>query len=89
MEDITKEWLTEFLVLVEDEDLSDADIIGTPLVTRVKHVGRSSAKKKKKKVEVQEIDEEENASTEDGYGSPEGGGKYQGNGKARWLDGEM
>jgi hypothetical protein len=38
MEEITKEWLVEFLVLVEDADLSDTDIIGSPLVTQVKHV---------------------------------------------------
>jgi ribosomal protein L21 len=89
MEDITKEWSKEFLVLVEDVYLSDADIIGSPLVTQVELVGRVSAKKKKKKLEVQEIDEEENASTKDGYGSLEGGGEYEGNGQARWLEREM
>jgi hypothetical protein len=44
MEDITKEWSKKFRVLVEDADLSDADIIGIPLVTQVEHVGWSIAK---------------------------------------------
>jgi hypothetical protein len=35
MEDITKEWPTDFLVLVEDEKLSNPHIIGSPLVIRV------------------------------------------------------
>jgi hypothetical protein len=52
MEEIMKEWLTKFLVLVDDAELSDPDIIGSPLVTRVKHVGQTSAKKKKKNEEV-------------------------------------
>jgi hypothetical protein len=34
MEEITKEWPAEFLVPVEDAELSDPDIIGSPLVTR-------------------------------------------------------
>ena len=52
MEEITKEWLVEFLALVKDADLSYMDIIGSPLVIQVKHVRQSSMKKKKKKVEV-------------------------------------
>jgi hypothetical protein len=51
MEEITKEWLAKFLIPVEDAELSDADIIGSPLVTWVEHVGQSSTKKKKKKEE--------------------------------------
>jgi hypothetical protein len=76
MEEITKEWPTEFLVPVDDAELSDPDIIGSPLVTRVEHVRQTSAKKKKKKEEVQDIetDEEDNASEESGPGSPTGGG---------------
>jgi hypothetical protein len=42
MEDITKEWLVKFLVPVEYADLSDMDIIGSPLVTWVEHVGREA-----------------------------------------------
>jgi hypothetical protein len=76
MEEIMKEWPTEFLVPVDDAELSDPDIIGSPLVTRVEHVGQTSAKKKKKKEEVQDVqtDEEDNASEESGPGSPTGGG---------------
>jgi hypothetical protein len=78
----------EFLVPVEDAELSDADIIGSPLVTRVEHVGQTSAKKKKKKAEVQNIetDEEDNASEEDGSGSP--GGEDEVNGKGGGDEGE-
>jgi hypothetical protein len=39
MEDITKEWPTKFLVPFDDVELSDPDIIGSPLVTWAKHVG--------------------------------------------------
>jgi hypothetical protein len=38
MEEITKEWTTDFLVPVEYAELFDTDIIGSPLVTRVEHV---------------------------------------------------
>jgi hypothetical protein len=38
MKDITKEWPSEFLVLIDNEKLSDPDIIGSPLVTHVEHV---------------------------------------------------
>jgi hypothetical protein len=66
----------EFLILVEDAELSDPNIIGIPLVTRTEHFGQSSMKKKKKKIEVQiiEIDEEESTSEESGSDSPIGGG---------------
>jgi len=77
MEEITKEWTKKFLVLVEYVELSNTDIIRTPLVTQVKHVGQSSVKKKKKKVEVQHIEiYEDNTSVEDGSRSLEGGGEY-------------
>jgi hypothetical protein len=39
MEEITKEWPTKFLVLVEDEELSNPDIIKSPLVTWTKYDG--------------------------------------------------
>jgi hypothetical protein len=76
MEEITKEWQEEFLVLVDDAELSDPDIIRSPLVTQAKHVGQTSAKKKKKKEEVQNIetDEEDSASKESRPDSPAGGG---------------
>jgi hypothetical protein len=76
MEEITKEWLAEFLVPFDSTELSDPDIIGIPLVTRVEHDGQNSAKKNKKKEEVQNIesDEEDNALEESGSESPAGGG---------------
>jgi hypothetical protein len=39
MEKIKREWLEEFLVPVADSELSNTDTIGSPLVTRVEHVG--------------------------------------------------
>jgi hypothetical protein len=33
MEKITKEWLEEFLKLVANEELSNTDTIGSPIVT--------------------------------------------------------
>jgi hypothetical protein len=39
MEEIMKEWPVEFLIPVDDAKLSNPDIIGLPLVTRVEHVG--------------------------------------------------
>jgi hypothetical protein len=51
MEQITKEWPEEFLVHVVDAKLSDIDIIGIPIVTRLEHVRQSSGTKKKKKQE--------------------------------------
>jgi hypothetical protein len=76
MDNIKKEWPEEFLVPIADAELSDIDIIGSPLVTQVEHVGQSSwTKKKKNKEEVQniEIDEEKNAYEENGQeGGDEG-----------------
>jgi hypothetical protein len=66
----------KFLVPVEDTELSDPDIIGSPLVTWVEHDGQGSGKKKKKKEEVQDIDSEDkdNTSEETAPDSPGGGG---------------
>jgi hypothetical protein len=76
MEKIMKEWPEEFLVPVDDAELSNPDIIGSPLVTRFEHVGQTSAKKKKKKEDIQDVqtDEEDSASEENGSVSPIGGG---------------
>jgi hypothetical protein len=52
MEEITKEWPTEFLVPVEQTELFDPDIIEIPLVTWTKYDGQGNDKKKKKKEEV-------------------------------------
>jgi hypothetical protein len=70
MEKITKEWSVEFLVPVEQTDLSNPDIIRVPMVTREEYDGHSSSKKKKKE-EVQEIN---NASEETASESPGRGG---------------
>jgi hypothetical protein len=66
MEEITKEWPTKFLVPMEYIELFDPDIIEIPLVTQTEYDGPSSANKKKKKEELQDIDSEEkdNASEE-------------------------
>jgi hypothetical protein len=70
MEEITKEWPAEFLVPVEQTELSDLDLIGSPVVTQEEYDGPSSSKKKKKE-EVQEIN---SASEETASDSPGGGG---------------
>jgi hypothetical protein len=90
MEEITKEWPTEFLVLVEDVELSEPNIIGSPLVTRFEHDGQTSVKKKKKKEEVHKIesDEEDNASEESRHDSPIGGGGDEVNTKEEGEEGE-
>jgi hypothetical protein len=38
-EQITKEWREEFLAHVADVELSNINTIGSPMVTRVEHVG--------------------------------------------------
>jgi hypothetical protein len=70
MEEITKEWLVEFLVPIEQTELSNPDIIGSPMVTLEEYDGPNSSKKKKKE-EVQEIN---NALEETASKSPGGGG---------------
>jgi hypothetical protein len=76
MAEITKEWPVEFLVPMEYVELSEPDIIRSPLVTRVENDGQTRAKKKKKKEEVQNIEtnEEDIVSEESGIESPIGGG---------------
>jgi hypothetical protein len=54
MEEITKEWPTEFLLPVEQTELSDPDLIRSPVVTQEEYDGPGSSKKKKKE-EVQEM----------------------------------
>jgi hypothetical protein len=48
MEEITNEWPTKFLVPVEQTELSDPDLIRSPMVTREEYDGPSSTNKKKK-----------------------------------------
>jgi hypothetical protein len=71
MEEVTKEWLVDFLLPVGYAELSNPNLIGSPMVTRTEYDGPSSAKKKKKKEEVQDID---SASEENASDSPGGGG---------------
>jgi hypothetical protein len=89
MEQIMKEWSEEFVVPVANAELSDTDIIGSPLVTQVEHVGQSSGTKKKKKKEEFhniETDEEDNASEENGFGLL--GGRDKENGQGGGDEGE-
>jgi hypothetical protein len=70
-----KEWSEEFFVPVNDAKISDRDIIGSLLSTRVEHARQPSAKKKKKKEEGHNIEiDEEDPFEENGSGSPARGG---------------
>jgi hypothetical protein len=70
MKEITKEWPVEFLIPVEQMELSNLDIIGIPMVTREEYDGPNNINKKNKE-EVQEIN---SASEETVSESPRGGG---------------
>jgi hypothetical protein len=48
MEEITKEWSTEFLVPVDQTKISIFDLIESPMATHEKYDTPSSSKKKKK-----------------------------------------
>jgi hypothetical protein len=69
MEEITKEWLVEFLIPVNRVVLSDPDLIGSPLVTHEEYDAPSSSRRKKMK-EIQELNI---ASEETASDSPGGG----------------
>jgi hypothetical protein len=69
MEEITKEWPAEFLVPVDQVELSDVDLIGSPMVTRKEYDAPSSSKRKNKE-EVQKLN---SASKETTPESPGGG----------------
>jgi hypothetical protein len=49
MEEITKEWPIEFILLVGYAEFFDPNLIGSPAVTRTEWDGPSKAKNKKKK----------------------------------------
>jgi hypothetical protein len=70
MEEINKEWPTEFLIPVNQEELSNPDLIGSPVVTH-KEYDAPSSRRRKKKEEVQELN---NASKETASDLPGGGG---------------
>jgi hypothetical protein len=48
MEEITKEWPTKFLVPVEQTELSDPDVIESPVVTHEEYDGPNNNRRKKK-----------------------------------------
>jgi hypothetical protein len=70
MEEITKEWPVEFLIPVEQIELYEPNLIGSPVVTREEHSTPNNNKKKKK----EEVHELSSASKETTPDSPEGGG---------------
>jgi hypothetical protein len=70
LEEITKEWPTEFLIPVDQAALSDPNLIGSLVVTREEYDAPSSSRKKKKE-DVQEI---HSTSKESALDSPSGGG---------------
>jgi hypothetical protein len=71
MEEITKEWPTKFLVPVEQTELSDLDLIRSPVVTREEYDRPRSTRKKKKKEEVQEINNASEKTMSDSLGNDE------------------
>jgi predicted transcriptional regulator of viral defense system len=78
MEQITKEWLEEFLVPVADEELSNTKTIGSPIVTWAEHVRQANGtKKKKRQEEVQDIESDEEDNTYEDNGSDSPGGEYE------------
>jgi hypothetical protein len=52
MEEITKEWPAEFLVLVDQEKLSNVNLIGSPMVTHEEYDAPSNSRRKKKEVRI-------------------------------------
>jgi hypothetical protein len=54
MEEITKEWHAEFLILVDQAKLSDPDLNGSLLVTREEYDAPNNSRRKKKE-EVQDL----------------------------------
>jgi hypothetical protein len=54
MEEINNEWPTEFLILVNQVEMSDPNLIESPVVTH-KEYDAPSSRRRKKKEEVQEL----------------------------------
>jgi hypothetical protein len=48
LEEITMEWLTEILIPIDQDELSNPDLIGSPVVTREEYDAPSNSRKKKK-----------------------------------------
>jgi hypothetical protein len=70
MEEITKEWTEKILIPVKKTNLSDPDLIRSPVVTHKEYDAPSSSKNKNKE-KVQELNDTSEETTPD---SPEGGG---------------
>jgi hypothetical protein len=70
MEEITKEWPTNLLIPADKAELSDPDLIESPMVTREEYDAHRSSRRKKK----EEVKELKNASKETASESPGGGG---------------
>jgi hypothetical protein len=54
LEEITKEWPTEFLIPVTKEELSDPNLIGSSIVTHEEYNTPNNSRRKKKE-DVQEL----------------------------------
>jgi hypothetical protein len=70
MEEIDEEWPIEFLIPVDQAEIFDPDLIGSPMVTREEYDAPNSSRRKKK----EEVQESNNASEETASDSPGGGG---------------
>jgi hypothetical protein len=54
LEEITKKWPTEYLIPIDQAELSKLELIGNPVVTHEEYDAPSSSRKKKKE-EVQQL----------------------------------
>jgi hypothetical protein len=70
MEEITKEWPMDFLILVDQVEMSDPNLIRIPMVTHEEYDGPNSSRKNNK----EEVHELNNASEETASDSLGGGG---------------
>jgi hypothetical protein len=50
LEEITKEWPIEFLILIDQEELFDPDLIGNPVLTREGYDAPSIVERKRRKM---------------------------------------
>jgi hypothetical protein len=70
IEEINKEWLVDLLIPIDLAELSDPDLIGSPMITREEYDALGSSRRKKKE-EIQELN---STSKETALDSPGGGG---------------
>jgi hypothetical protein len=71
MEEINKEWPTEFLIPVDQEELSDPELIGSPVVTREEYDAPNNSRRKNKE-EVQKLNSASEETNSDSSGWGEG-----------------